>query len=516
MQSAARNGDVFSNPLEGKPHPGDGDCEACVDVVYLAKNQAQRYGADLSNTSRFDSAYGAFSLNYGFSLQKEDIAPADSVKRGQDDVDHNRNLRSGTRNEESAFLNMQWQPTNWLTLEAGGRYLHYRSQDRNVISTQLIEPLGWKRIYLYDDQSNQIGTVLWHQDQNGQFSDATNPLKASKIVLEHDKDEDPVEINTSQVSDSSVNDMVYFDDIPGAFSRSAPIERDGSGFAPAFGLTFKLSDNISSYLRYTEGLRMPSLYESTVGFSATFSSPLEPEHSKNWETGISFIKDGVFTAEDKLRLKVAYFNNTTDHYITRIKISGKKAWEQNFSMANIDSYSVSGFELQSSYDRGDFFGELAVTLNHKAMVCDTKMASYLRSKSEYTPRLKDTPDCSPVGFTTSYVSNMIPPQISANATFGARLMDQKLTMGLRASYVSGPLNTQEKDAPWQDYSGTAVQIKTLPYSLVDLFASYKINADTRVDMTIDNATDRYYLDPLSLSLMPGPGRTVRLSMGLKF
>ncbi|MEJ2792936.1 TonB-dependent receptor [Iodobacter sp. LRB] len=516
MESAARNGDVFRNPHEGKPTSWEHECEQCVETLYLAKNQSQRYGADLSNTSRFDNAYGAFSLNYGFSLQKEDIAPSDRVKIDMDDINHNRTLRSGTRHEESAFLNMLWQPSNWLTVEAGGRYLRYRSKDRNTTATQLEDPLGWKRIYLYDDQNERIGTVLWHQDKNGQFSDATNPLKADKIVLEHDKDKDPVEISRSQVHESTVDDMVYHDDIPGAFSRSAPIEREGSGFAPAFGLTFKLSEHISSYLRYTEGLRMPSLYESTIGFSATFSSPLEPEHSKNWETGISFIKDGVFTAEDKLRLKVAYFNNSTDHYITRVQISGKKAWEQNFSMANIDNFSVSGFELQSSYDRGDFFGELAATLNHKAMICDSKMAGYLRSKAVHTPKLSETPDCSPVGFTSSYVSNMIPPQISTNATLGARLLDQKLTMGLRASYVSGPLNTQEKDATWQDYSGTAVQIKTLPYSLIDVFASYKISADTQVDMTIDNATDRYYLDPLSLSLMPGPGRTVRMSLGMKF
>jgi len=516
MESAARNGDVFSNPHEGKPTNWDHECEQCVETLYLAKNQSQRYGADISNTSRFDSAYGAFSLDYGFSLQKEDIAPSDSVKRDQDDVNHNRTNRSGTRNEESAFINMQWQPTNWLTVEAGGRYLRYSSKDRNSIATQLEEPLGWKRIYLYDDKRNRIGSVLWHQDNTGQFSDATNPLKADKIVLEHDKDEEPVEISSSQVHESTVNDMVYHNDIPGAFSRTDPIEREGSGFAPAFGLTFKLSDNISSYLRYTEGLRMPSLYESTVGFSATFSSPLEPEHSKNWETGISFVKDDVFTAEDKLRFKVAYFNNTTDQYISRVMISGKKAWDQNFSMANIDSYSVSGFELQSSYDRGDFFGELAATLNHKAMICDSKMAGYLRSKAENTPKLSETPDCSPIGFSSSYVSNMIPPKISMNATFGARLLDQKLSMGLRASYVSGPLNTAEEGASWQSYSGSALQIKTLPYSLVDLFASYKINADTRVDMSIDNATDRYYIDPLSLSLMPGPSRTVRLSVGMKF
>ncbi|QBC42633.1 TonB-dependent receptor [Iodobacter fluviatilis] len=516
MESAARNGDVFSNPHEGKPTNWDHECEQCVETLYLAKNQSQRYGADISNTSRFDSAYGAFSLDYGFSLQKEDIAPSDSVKRDQDDVNHNRTNRSGTRNEESAFINMQWQPTNWLTVEAGGRYLRYSSKDRNSIATQLEEPLGWKRIYLYDDKRNRIGSVLWHQDNTGQFSDATNPLKADKIVLEHDKDEEPVEISSSQVHESTVNDMVYHNDIPGAFSRTDPIEREGSGFAPAFGLTFKLSDNISSYLRYTEGLRMPSLYESTVGFSATFSSPLEPEHSKNWETGISFVKDDVFTTEDKLRFKVAYFNNTTDQYISRVMISGKKAWDQNFSMANIDSFSVSGFELQSSYDRGDFFGELAATLNHKAMICDSKMAGYLRNKAEYTPKLSETPDCSPIGFSSSYVSNMIPPKISMNATFGARLLDQKLSMGVRASYVSGPLNTAEEGASWQSYSGSTLQIKTLPYSLVDLFASYKINADTRVDMSIDNATDRYYIDPLSLSLMPGPGRTVRLSLGMKF
>ncbi|MDW5418348.1 TonB-dependent receptor [Iodobacter sp. CM08] len=516
MQSAARNGDIFRNPREGKPTNWDHECEQCVETLYLAKSQSQRYGADLSNTSNFDSAYGAFSLNYGFSVQKEDIAPADSVKRDQEDVNYNRNLRSGTRNEESAFLNMQWQPTNWLTLEAGGRYLHYRSQDRNVIATQLLEPLGWKRIYLKDDQDNRIGTVLWHQDQTGQFTNATDPLKANKIVLEHDKDQDPVEISSSQIHEAIVDDYVYHNQIPGAFSRTDPIERDGSGFAPAFGLTFKLSDHISSYLRYTEGMRMPSLYESTVGFSATYSSPLEPEHSKNWETGISFIKDGVFTAEDKLRLKVAYFNNTTDHYITRVQISGKLATDQNFSMANIDSYSVSGFELQSSYDRGDFFAELAATLNHKAMICDAKTASYLHTEAQLASNPSAIPNCSPIGFTSSYVSNMIPPKISSNATFGARLLDKKLTLGLRASYVSGPLNTADPDASWQHSSGTAVQVKTLPYSLVDLFASYKITDDAHIDMTIDNATDRYYLDPLSLSLMPGPGRTVRLSMGLKF
>lgn len=510
MQTAARNGDVFSNPREGRPNPGDGDCESCVEIAYLAKNQAQRYGADFSNTSRFDTQLGAVQLNYGFSLQKEDIAPADSVKIVQEDVDTNFTLRSGTRNEQSAFLNMQWQASERLLLEAGGRYIHYSSKDRNVISTPVREKSGWQRLQMWDKDGSTIGTAIWHQDANGEFTDATNPMKNGLGMLEVEDGQPAVPIDLSKVDYWSDTGPVFYDKIPGAFTRTAPIERDGGGFAPAFGLTFKITDQLSSYLRYTEGLRMPSLYESTVGFSARYSSPLEPEHSKNWEAGISYVQDGLFKDDDKLRLKVAYFDNNTENYITRRMFKGEPGM-QNFTMHNLDSYSISGFEFQSSYDRGDFFAELAATLNQKSSICDKKMAGFLRDAID-----PDTPDCSPVGFAASYVSNMIPPKISTNATFGARLLDQKLAMGLRASYVSGPLNEKDDSLRWQKYTGTAIQIKTLPYSLVDLFASYQISKDSRVDMTIDNATDRYYLDPLTLSLMPGPGRTVRMSLGMKF
>lgn len=37
--------------------------------------------------------------------------------------------RSGEREEYSAMINLAWQPTNWLTLTAGTRYLHYTGKD---------------------------------------------------------------------------------------------------------------------------------------------------------------------------------------------------------------------------------------------------------------------------------------------------------------------------------------------------------------------------------------------------
>ena len=37
-----------------------------------------------------------------------------------------------------------------------------------------------------------------------------------------------------------------------------------------------------------------------------------------------------------------------------------------------------------------------------------------------------------------------------------------------------------------------------------------------VDFNVDNVTDRYYLDALSLGMVPAPGRTARLSVTLQF
>ncbi|MBX8802369.1 TonB-dependent receptor [Ochrobactrum sp. MR28] len=51
---------------------------------------------------------------------------------------------------------------------------------------------------------------------------------------------------------------------------------------------------------------------------------------------------------------------------------------------------------------------------------------------------------------------------------------------------------------------------------MDIFASYKINEDTTFDFNIDNLTDVYYMDALTLGLMPSPGRTFRASLTAKF
>lgn len=64
--------------------------------------------------------------------------------------------------------------------------------------------------------------------------------------------------------------------------------------------------------------------------------------------------------------------------------------------------------------------------------------------------------------------------------------------------------------------GTILNIEWKPYTLFDLFTSYKVSETFQIDAAIDNVTDQYYMDTLTLGLMASPGRTFRMNMTSKF
>lgn len=51
---------------------------------------------------------------------------------------------------------------------------------------------------------------------------------------------------------------------------------------------------------------------------------------------------------------------------------------------------------------------------------------------------------------------------------------------------------------------------------VDAYAKYKVTPDVSLELTATNLTNEYYLDPLTRSMMPAPGRAVKLSMSARF
>lgn len=55
-----------------------------------------------------------------------------------------------------------------------------------------------------------------------------------------------------------------------------------------------------------------------------------------------------------------------------------------------------------------------------------------------------------------------------------------------------------------------------PYTTADLYTRYAVTKDLTVSFDVQNVTDTYYIDPLAQALVPGPGRTARLSLDYRF
>ncbi len=107
---------------------------------------------------------------------------------------------------------------------------------------------------------------------------------------------------------------------------------------------------------------------------------------------------------------------------------------------------------------------------------------------------------------------MIPPNWHASLHLGLRLFDQKFETGLRATFMGERNSIPRYNAP----TGFNEPVLWHSYNLLDFYSSYQFNDTATLDFTIDNITDRYYLDALSLGLVPAPGRTAKLSLTLQF
>lgn len=279
------------------------------------------------------------------------------------------------------------------------------------------------------------------------------------------------------------------------------------GTVPMAGLTWEPIDGVQLYARYAEALRMPSLFETTQGFSAapTPDLDLKPEHAYHREVGVNVLRRGLFTDSDRLGFRVAYFRNHVRDYITR---TPRNLWEEEttnflqnmFRVRNIRSASFHGYELSAEYDVGWLFAELGGTRYTHIETCHE--GSYRREA------------CTDYGVPRSYINNMIPPKWHANALLGTRLFRRQLELGVRGTFMGQRTPVPATDSSqFQSFSSPVTWHR---YQVYDLFATYRPNDTVTVDFNIDNVTDRYYIDALSLGLVPAPGRTARLSLTLHF
>ncbi len=239
------------------------------------------------------------------------------------------------------------------------------------------------------------------------------------------------------------------------------------------------------YGTYAEGYRAPTISEALISgihpnppFPFLPNPDLKPETAKTWEFGVNYKVDGMFAADDSLRLKAAYFHNDVEDYIGFVTINNPPLCGPPFYCSQSDNYAnakLEGFELESLYDAGwGFVGLSASTVTGH--------------KTDYDGTRTD--------LTTI-------PSAQVTGQLGLRFLENRLLVGSEVQYNAAPKgNVYAED-----------------YTLVNAFAQYNVNDNFKVDFRADNLFDVAYVNPLSdTSSGPlyEPGITLKLGATLRF
>ncbi|HDY85899.1 MAG TPA: TonB-dependent receptor [Methylophaga sp.] len=500
--------------------------------------QEDRKGVTLSNAF---TIMDNLDLTLGGRYQKEKLSTDDEF--GSPSLGSTFSLlpKAGRREEKYFIFNFAWKPTHFLSIDAGMRYSsfwtfddfrqsrldagdtnysNYLSEIGRTVSiaydkiiTQaeidveiqsnenqrdFLEMIGVPaaeidRVIADANQQSQakVGTTtpdgmeaVWEADSEGKYHRADNPCLTTDIEF---------------TSCARTGERLYSD-----LKTLKKVKRlKGDGWAPVLSVALDINDDSKVYARHSQAYRFPSLFENTISFSASLPDPnyeLKPEHIYNYEIGYVHDLAGLVDAE-YADVKLNYFYNRTENVIDR---------SPSLVFSNLDKQTIKGIELQGRYDTGRFFTDLSLAYNFENEVCDENSAVLL---DEYS-----TSNCVKDGFVGGYLVSMAMPEYTANMTVGSRFFNRKLELGSRVTYYSK--HQDNFDTNYRD-SSTISYFANTPLSwdtilLYDAYASYQVNNDLTVELTGTNLSNEYYIDPMTRSAIPAPGRTLKLSLTAKF
>ena len=512
--------------------------------------------------------------------------------------------RNGRRREYNLGFNFRFEPRPWLTLTAGARYTNFSLQDDSVKKfldnggeleahrglRYRAEVVATKKDYeayqkanacimsptceptqdmldasakIIPEGSDGMGIPVyvtqarfdWTKDQYGKLNMADHPVLNNPKVLTRVENpaynpadpSSPHFVNkfqnfTAEGSGKLAGDVTYRTSLTPAQKQQA-LKQKGSGWAPAASVTFNLTDYARAYLRYTQTLRFPSIFEGTVGVPISpklnttsvnrYGYQWKPERGKNFEVGYIHDLTGMFPKMRKADFRINYFRNTTKNIIDR---------NDQLEFEQFDKQIRSGAELSARFDTGKVYGSLGVIRTIRNDVCDEGAAFTdrlqstvlrLHVQSSGSKPLLRAPTCFPGGVKIDgYLSSMMQPRWSVDAELGARFLKNKLDVGTRFHWHSDVYKTRVDS--WRgferavndhyatatdevkDYTDGIEDMRWTPTAVVDAYLRYRINKNITAELVGTNLTNRYYMDPFSRSFMPAPGRTVRIGITGKF
>ncbi len=253
---------------------------------------------------------------------------------------------------------------------------------------------------------------------------------------------------------------------------------------PRITVAVNVTDWLQPYVTWSRSMRAPTLQETMLGgdhpgttsASMVPNPDLRPETQQGWEFGVNIQTRQMLTDNDSLRLRANYFTMNVDDYIAAAYSPTLRAYQ----FVNVEGTSqVDGFEFEANYDARVAFGSINYTHTHSNL-------------SSQVPGLG--------------ASQYTPDDVVA-VTAGARLFDQRLTLGARYTYTSGGL------VAGTNSTGTAGLASEggKPYNLFDLFASVRVTDNLDLNMRVTNLFDTAYTPWLS-TYGTGQGRTVHFGL----
>lgn len=363
------------------------------------------YGGDVTNTSIFDTAFGAVTMENGAEFVFESARSDQIIQSYPWGTYYFSPNPNGDRTLASIFNRTRLELTDYLTVSGGLRYDYYQSVGKGLAA-----------------------------EKGDQSADRLSPQVA--VTVE-----------------------------------------------PVSGLQL--------FGSYSGGWRPPSLREQTAFSEGTLmiNPDLRPETSQSFEFGLNYLASDVFQGGDRLRFKAVRFDNDYRDYIAR---GPRDPLTYEYKWFNIDHARFRGVELAGSYDAGVAFVEGAFTHYDDVSFCNGGTCGF-----------------GVIG--TDYGVMTIPPRYTATLTAGIRALDRKLTLGARGYFIG------ERYGGYKTVQGAVnAPVYYAENVIVDIFGSYEFSETSKLDFSVENITDRYYLDPLAGGLVPAPGRTIRVGFTAKF
>lgn len=273
--------------------------------------------------------------------------------------------------------------------------------------------------------------------------------------------------------------------------------RGGEEWNPRIGLAARATDWLQLYASYGRSYRAPTASEmfypgghnfNGVGDPIAGNLDLVPEKMWGLDIGANITADNLAVQGDKLRLKLGYFDNRIEDFITYgldRKPGESRAVQRWVNLAG--TTRMNGFEIEGSYDAGFAYANVAVT------IADTKQPlPYFAGIGNDVGRLPDD---------------------YATVDIGARFLDRKLTFGGRMHYVGDSV---------QAFVDEQNSLPIDSYVLFDLYSSWQFSEHGKLFASVENVGDLSYMAANAgfaeaySGVATGRGRTFTVGASLKF